>query len=411
MFLTEEEQRMLEGAEGYAVQKSMEILSALGEAFDAKGMVPIRTAHLPGVSIEVAGEAGARFLESMAEGGGRFRVYTTTNICSIDFEQWENLGMLPEDYRIQEKMTNACKRMGAFILHSCTPYELGHVPRLGEHVAWGESSAVMYANSVLGARTNKEGGPSALAAAITGRVPMYGMHLDECRHGEIVIHIKTPLRSWTDYGTLGYFAGKKGKKGIVAFTGMDTRVGNEELKYLSASISSAGTAAMFHSVGVTPEAPNLERALGGKKPELELDFTEQDLEETADYLNREKGGRLDWIVIGCPHVSNVEIRKIALTLEGRRLHPGVKMWILSSDMVREFADKNGYTERLKKAGATLVTDTCPVVMTAGTLSHLGYRTVATNSAKLVNCMPGNGYIIHYGDLDRLIEAGVRGSWE
>lgn len=411
MYLTEEEQKMLDGEHGFAVQKSMQILTALGNAFGAERMVKIRTAHLPGVSIEVAGEAGAQFLEMMAKKGGKFKVYTTTNICSVDFEQWEQIGILPEDYRIQEKMSRACLDMGALVLHSCIPYDLGHVPRLGEHVAWGESSAVMYANSVLGARTNKEGGPSALAAAITGCVPAYGMHLDENRYAKVVVNVKTALNHMTDYGTLGFFAGKKGKKGIVVFTGVDPQVSNEELKYLSASISSAGTAAMFHIVGVTPEAPTLEAALGGRDPELVVDFTEQDKLETENYLNRQKKGELDWIVIGCPHVSNEEIKEVALSLKGKKVNPGVQMWILCADMVKEFAVRNGYAEMIENAGARIVTDTCPVVMTLETLKNMGYHTLATNSAKLVNCMPGGRFSIYYGELNQLTEAAIRGSWE
>lgn len=411
MYLTEEQQKMLDGEEGFAVQKSMQILTALGEAFGAERMVKIRTAHLPGVSIEVAGEAGAQFLELMASRGGKFRVYTTTNICSIDFEQWQEIGIVPDDYRIQSKMTRACIKMGALVLHSCIPYDLGHVPRVGEHVAWGESSAVMYANSVLGARTNKEGGPSALASAITGFAPEYGMHLKENRYANVVVNIKTSLNDMKDYGTLGFFAGKKAKKGIVVFDGADKGVSNEELKYLSASISSAGTASMFHVAGVTPEAATLEEALGGKKPDLVVDFTDREKAETEEYLNRSKSGKLDWIVIGCPHVSNEEMREIALSVEGKKIHPGVQMWILCADMVKKFADYNGYTKILEDAGAKIVTDTCPVVMTAETLRNMGYKSLATNSAKLVNCMPGNGRDIYYGSLDRLAEAAVRGTWE
>ena len=410
MLLTDEEKRMLDGEMGFPMQKSMQILTALGDAFGAEQMVEIRTAHLPGVSIEVAGEAGAQFLESMASQGGKFKVYTTTNICSIDFDRWNELGILAEDQRLQEKMSKACIDMGALLLHSCIPYDLGHVPRLGEHVAWGESSAVMYVNSVLGARTNKEGAPSALAAAITGRVPAYGMHLQENRYASVVVRVTTPLSGITDYGTLGYFAGKKAKEAIVVFTGMDTHASNDELKFLGASFSSSSSASMFHAVGVTPEAPTLEAALGEKAPKYEVEFGEKEKQETADHLNREKEGNLDWIVIGCPHVSNDEVKQIAMALKGKKVNSSVKMWILCPAMVREFAVRNGYADMIAEAGALLVTDTCPVVMTPGTLQNLGFHTLATNSAKLVNCMPGGGRRIHYGDVDRLVQAAVTGKW-
>ena len=401
---------MLNGDMGYPAQKSMQILQALGNAFGAEKMVKIRTAHLPGVSIEVAGEAGAQFLESMADKGGKFSVYTTTNIASIDFDQWDQLGILPEDQRLQLRMSRACQGMGALLHHSCIPYELGHVPRLGDHVAWGESSAVMYINSVLGARTNKEGGPSALAAAITGRVPAYGAHLTENRRATVVVRITTSLRGLTDYGSLGYWAGKQAKQSIVVFDGMDRNVSNEELKFLSASLSSSSAAFMFHAVGVTPEAATLEQALGGMEPERVLEFGERELTQTRRHLDRDSDSALDWIVIGCPHVSVDEIRQAAELLDGKKLHSNVSMWILTSAMIKQFAVRNGYADRIEQSGAKIVTDTCPVVMTHGTLNNLPFRTLATNSAKLVNCMPGGGFAIHYGDLEQLIRAGINGTW-
>lgn len=411
MYLTDEELGMLNGTEGPAVQKSMQVLTALGDAFGAERMIPICSAHLPGLSIEVAGEAGVHFLAEMKDKGGKFRVYTTTNICSIDFEEWESIGILPEDHELQQRMSVQSHAMGALELHSCIPYELGHIPRLSDHVAWGESSAVMYANSVLGARTNKEGGPSALAAAITGRVPAYGMHLDENRYAKVVINIKTDLKNMTDYGTLGYFGGKNSKNGIVAFTGMDEHVSNEELKYLAASISSAGTAAMFHAVGITPEASTLEKALGGKEPELTVDFTEADKNKLAEYLDREKGEALDWVVIGCPHVGNAELKELAEALKGKRIAGNVEFWILCSAMGKAFAESNGYKAVIEAAGARLVQDTCPVVMTMESLRNIGRKTLATNSAKLVNCMPGEGFLIHYGDINTLVKAAEKGRWE
>lgn len=411
MYLTDEEQGMLNGAEGPAVQKSMQILTALGDAFGAERMLKIRSAHLPGLSIEVAGEAGVHFLAEMKEKGGRCRVYTTTNICSVDFENWESLGILPADYDLQARMSAQSHAMRALELHSCIPYDLGHVPRLGDHVAWGESSAVMYVNSVLGARTNKEGGPSALAAAITGRVPAYGMHLDENRSAKVVINIKTQLNGMMDYGTLGYFGGKNSKGGIVAFTGMDKNVSNEELKFLAASISSAGPAPMFHAVGVTPEAPTLEAALGGKEPEAVIDFTEEDKKKLTEYLDREKGEALDWIVVGCPHVGNEEIRELAEALDGKKIADSVEFWILCSSMGKAFAKDNGYQAIIEAAGAKLVQDTCPVVMTMETLINIGRKTLATNSAKLVNCMPGGRFLVHYGDVATLVAAAEKGRWE
>jgi predicted aconitase len=176
MILTEQEQRMLDGKEGYPVQKAMQILVQLGEIYDAERMIPVSRVHMPGSSVVVAGEAGTKLVEKMAANGGYFKVTTTLNTGAVDFGQWKELGYPEETYKQQLRLTRAYEKLGGIACHTCTPYFIGQVPRLGEHIAWGESSAIAFINSVLGARTNREGGPSALAAALTGLVPEYGYH-------------------------------------------------------------------------------------------------------------------------------------------------------------------------------------------------------------------------------------------
>ncbi len=231
---------MLDGEKGYPIQKAMQILVALGESFGAEKMLEVSSIHMPGASIVVAGEAGTKFVEEMQLKGGEFSAYTTTNPAAIDSSQWAELGIDEGDARLQTRLTRAYEMMGAVACSTCTPYFLGNVPRLGEHIAWGESSAVAFSNSVLGARTNREGGPSALAAALTSRVPAYGFHLKDNRHGTLLIRVAVPLKGVTDYGTLGYFAGAIAKQDTPVFTGIPLDVGLDELKALSAALASSG---------------------------------------------------------------------------------------------------------------------------------------------------------------------------
>src|SRR5512138_842422 len=210
MHLTYEEQQMLAGEHGRATQKSMEILSALGTIYAAERMVLVASVQIAGVSFDNLGEAGLEFLSEMAAGGEQVKVLTTLNPAGMDIENWQALGIDPEFAHNQERVIDAYARMGVLTTCSCTPYLFGNLPHFGEHIAWAESSAVCYANSVLGARTNREGGPSALAAALTGRTPRYGLHLDENRLPTLDVRVHAALRTTTEWGALGYLLGKRG---------------------------------------------------------------------------------------------------------------------------------------------------------------------------------------------------------
>ena len=412
MHLTDQEKRMLNGEKGYPVKKAMQILVALGESFGAEEMLKVTSAHMPGASIIATGEAGARFVEEIQDKGGNFHVYTTTNPTAIDSSQWKELGIDKEVNEIQTRLTVAYKKMGAVTCSTCTPYLIGHVPRLGEHIAWGESSAVAFANSVLGACTNREGGPTTLAAALTGRVPAYGFHLKNNRHGKLLIKVSISIKGVNDYGTLGYFAGAIAKQDVPVFTGIPTNVTLDELKALSAALASSGAVSLFHIVGVTPEAPTLKAAFGEHKPEIELEFSSKEKQETEILLNKEKSTDIDWVVFGCPHASIQEFRDIAKALNGKRVHKDITFWICSSVPVKVMAERMGYAQIIREAGGILVCDTCPVLTTTRTISKkLGYRTLTTNSAKLAHYSPGQfGLLTHYGPMDKVIEAAIKGVW-
>lgn len=403
---------MLDGEMGYPYQLAMQINTALGEAFDAEKTVPITGAHLGAISIRSAESAIIKFVHDLADQGAKFRVFTTTNILCGDFRQWDKLGLLPDDRVAQESQMAAIKKMGATLLNTCTPYNLGHVPRFGEHVAWMESSAIIYLNSVLGARTNREAQPSAIAAALTGCVPEYGFHLKENRRASVVVRVDCPLNETFDFSTLGYFAGMEAaRKGIVVFTGID-HASNDELKHLGAAMATSGCTAMYHIAGITPEAPTLEEALGGRSPEYEYVYGEKERKDTIDILNRDKSDHIDWIQIGCPHASIQEIEQVAKALDGKKVAENITFWLNSSQAVFNIAEEMGYLDVIRRAGAIPVADTCPINLTIPYIKKLGFTSVATNSAKQCYYIPGMccGMNTHYGNIRTLVDAAVEGKW-
>ena len=412
MFLSEDEKRMLAGERGYPAQKAMEILVALGDSFGANEMVEVASCHLPGASVNLLGEAGIMFVEEMAAKGGVFRAFTTTNPTSCDSAIWSKLGIEKAYAEWQFSLTGTYQKLGALTCGSCTPYYIGHAPRFGEHAAWGESSAVAYINSVLGARTNREGGPSALAAAITGRVPSYGMHIKENRYGDLLVHVGHPIKGICDYGTLGYYVGAIAKQRIPVFTGISSEVTNDELKSLGSALASSGAVSLFHVVGVTPEAPTLESAFNGKKPEQILEYTLKEQGATEAGLNSEKTDHVDWLYIGCPQCSIHEVRHVANLLAGKRIHKDVELWVCTSTPIKTLAEQMGYAKIIADAGALLVCETCPAhAPNRAIAKKKGLRTITTDSAKIAHYAIGEiGFPSHYGSTEKVILSALNKKW-
>ena len=412
MYLTDEEQKMLNGEMGESVKKAMEILVALGESFGAKRMVKVKSTHMAGSSVVVAGDAGTKFVEDIQKKGGKFVTNVTTNPTAIDPDQWQEIGIDEEDFKLQTRLTNAYAKMGANTCNTCIPYLVGNLPRFGEHLAWGESSAVVFANSVCGARTNREGGPSALAAALTGRVPEYGFHLKENRYGKLQVDIQTELRDMTDYGTLGYFVGKIANQDTPVFTGMPENPSLDELKALSAGLAALGAVSMFHAVGITPEAATLEEAFGGKNPEKVIVFGDEEKKQAEAELNKEPSDLVDWVLIGCPNASVEEIAGVANALEGKKVHPNVTLWVTTAGSMYAMAERNGYIKTIEEAGGIIVRETCPFLARSRTIApKKGFKTLTTNSAKMAYYAPGQfGLPAHYGNLERVMQAAISGVW-
>jgi predicted aconitase len=356
MKLNIEEQQMLDGARGRATQKAMEVLVALGTIYGAARMVPVTSVQIAGVSYDNLGEAGLHWLSEMADGGGKTRVLATLNPAGMDIENWQALGISEDFARQQLRVIDAFARMNVVTTCSCTPYLIGNSPHFGQHIAWSESSAVCYANSVIGARSNREGGPSALAAALTGVTPEYGMHLEANRRPGVTIHVAAKLPDNNDFGTLGVVMGKRlerfKEKPIAYITGVD-QASVENLKSFCASVATYGGAAMFHVRGVTPEADRF------AAPDETIVITRADLDQAQQSLTSAETAEADFVSLGCPHLTLNEIARIAALLDGKRVTK--EFWITTARPIKQMADRMGYTRIIEDAGAKFAADTCCVV--------------------------------------------------
>ena len=397
MELTKQEQRMLRGDEGYAVRKSMEILLALGEIFGAKNLIKVGSVQVAGVSYHNLGDAGLEFLNTLAA-DGKVKVLTTLNPAGMDLENWQQLGMSPEFAEKQNLVIDAFKRMGILISCTCTPYLIGNLPLYGEHIAWSESSAVTFANSVLGAKTNREGGPSALAAAFVGKTPCYGLHLDENRAPDVHIRVNAELTKLSDWGALGYAIGKKAENKIPYITGIKT-VDLDELKSFCASVVTYGAKPLFYMKGVTPGAE-----LQKQPPEMVV-IERSDIKNAYDNINDEVS-EIELVCVGCPHCSIKEISEIADLLKGRKVAVGTEFWVATSRTAKQLADKRGYTATIEDAGGKFACDTC---MAVAPLKGR-FKSLATTSAKGCFYSRQNNMKTKMGSVQECVNAAVTGKW-
>lgn len=393
MYLTREEERMYDGDEGPAVEKCMEILVALGDIYGAEKLVNITSAQISGVSYKTIGDAGLEFLEELSK-DAHVRVPSTLNPAGVDLEIWKELGFSEEFTRKQLAIVDAYQKMGVSTTCTCTPYLVGNVPTFGSHIAWSESSAVCYANSVLGARTNREGGPGALSAAICGRTAEYGYHLDNERYPTLIVEVETSLNG-SDFGAIGYMVGNTIGGGIPYFK-FKEKPSTDNLKLLGAALASSGAVALYHVENLTPES--VWALKGTEKDNIEkLSVKRSDIEETRINLST-TDEKPDLICIGCPHASLEEIKEVAKTVVGRKLKN--MLWVCTSISVKAAADRMGYTKTIEQAGGKIVCDTCMVV---APIEELDYKVIGVDSAKAANYVPNMcGLDVVYNDLKNLL---------
>lgn len=398
MELTKEEQDMLDGKYGNAVAKSMKILATLGNIYGAEKMIPVSSVQIAGVSFANLGDAGLEYLAELAK-DGQVRVLTTLNPAGMDLKDWTKLGISEEFAEKQNKVIEAFAKMGAITTCTCTPYLIGSLPAFGEHVAWAESSAVTFVNSVIGARSNREGGPSAIAAAMVGKTPSYGLHLDENRVPQLHVKVEANIKSLSDWGALGYVVGKLSEGKVMYISGLHS-TSTDNLKSFGASTITYGSPPLYHMAGVTPEASL------HKPPKKKVQVTEKDMKDAYKALNDE-ATEVDFVSLGCPHASIREISEIADFLKGKKVGKGVELWIATARPTKQIADERGYSKIIEDAGGKFATDTCMVVAPI----KGRFKTLATTSAKACFYARGkNKMNVHIGDFEKCLNTAVSGKW-
>ena len=353
MHLTREEQQMLNGEFGPGTQKAMELLAAIGDAYDAEKMIPISRAH----AASSGQEGDLYFVELLADGGAKCRVPTSTNPV-YDIKYFHSLFDIPKDEaEVARKVMEAYERVGAILSWSCVPYLSENIPLYGEHVAFSESSATPYVNSVVGAYTNREAAQSALAAGIIGRTPKYGLHIKENRKGTTLIDVKASLRDEFDYTLLGYYVGKAVGYGIPVLTGIPRPPNTEELINFCAMSNTSGAISMFYMPGHTVEASTVKEAFQGDTPEEKITVTDNELRQVYEGLQT-TSEKADFVQLGCPHYTLKQMAKVAELLDGKKVRRNMSFWVCTSATTKVLADKIGYTGTIEKAGGHVVVDTC-----------------------------------------------------
>jgi predicted aconitase len=403
------ETQMLQGQHGPALAFAMRLLTQLGKSLKATRMIPVTRAHIDGCLYH--GQVSLDFVQQMIAWGARVRIPTTLNVGSLD--------MLHPQYNHFDLATlgsmraqmEGYKALGCAATFTCAPYQLPSRPVVGEQIAWAESNAIVFANSVLGACTNRYGDFIDLCAALTGCVPEAGLHLAENRRGEVVFQLghlpKELLEQETFYPVLGHWMGQRIGKSIPVLEGLPTTTTEDQLKALGAAAASSGSVAMFHAVGLTPEAPTLDAALQGLRPEKTINVTLEDLSRARDELSSVASGEdLSAVILGTPHYSLHEFEILVNLLEGKGIHPKVTFWVNTHRLVLAELESRGWLEKLEEAGVRLVVDTCTYF---NQIIGPQQGAVMTSSAKCAYYAPGNlGVRIAFGSTLECVQSAVKG---
>jgi predicted aconitase len=414
MNLTDHEKKMLDGVMGTGPQHAMRLLVTLGEIYEAPRMIPVSSCHVGGRSYLVSGEENIEWMTELYEGGARLNVFTSTNPCSCDLAQWQKMGLPEKLIRNQERTDAIHHKMGAVPLGSCLPYQMGNLPLPGTHFAWGGSAGATFVNSVFGARGNREGSPSVIASAIAGVTPEFGLHLKENRYGKALVDLSALDHSrlrLSDYSAIGSYIGRTLLDKNPVIVGLPRTMTQDQIRYLISPMPTAGAISLCHMVGITPEAPTAEAALGGKKPEAKIRVGLKELNSSYEKLTTTQKDDVDLVTFGCPHVSLPQIREIAARLEGQKVASHVRFWLATSSPIKHLAQKMGFVEVIEKAGGLVLTDLC---VAPGAPFHLvpGVKTVAINSARGAYFIPGacTGVDVIFGDTQDCIQAALTGKW-
>ncbi len=417
VYLTREEEKMLAGEEGEAKRLAMEILVKIADAYKAEKLIPVKSCHVVNTCYKDVWDAGLEIAEKFVELGGKYSVFTTTDPSSIDYDRWREWNV-PEDFAEKQfRIKRAHEKLGAVCVWTCIPYQYGgNVPRFGEHVAWTESSCDVFLNSVLGARTNRVTAIEDMASAIVGRTPYYGYHLDENRVGEILIQVKNLQLKGDDYHVFGYFVGKTVADKVPVITGIPKDVTFDELRNFGTAAAASGAVCLYHIPGITPEAKTVKDAFKGEKPLDKVTFGPEELKRTKEEMSTISGGKVDLVVLGCPHYSLHEFIALAEKVKDKKVADGVECWVYTNKIVERLAREIGVAQIVEAAGIKISTETCCMISPVELYGFPEHFTLMTNSGKLSYYAPGMLTLMRpgkveviCGNTDECLKAAFTGS--
>jgi len=405
MHLSDEEKAMLNGEFGKAKQWAIDHQIKVGEFFDAKDMVLVSQAHMM-ADPESVGDAGVDFMESIATAGGRVVIPMITDPRGVDLNHYRPLGQTEDMAMIERRFITACETIGIMMTNTCVNYQTIMPPLLGDHVAYGDTGVVIYSNSVCGARSNFEGGPSALAAGLTGRTPRYGLHLDQNRKATRRFQVTSQPTELTEWGILGAVIGRLAGSywEVPVIEGIERVPTSDEIKHFGAAMASYGSIPLFHIIGITPEAPNLAAVSATELPVTKI--TDADLGALAGNF-ADKGEKPDVVVFAAPQLSIVEMEQVASLVNGQRLK--LPMIVCTSPQAYGDARRMGFIDKIETAGGTVLEGTCFYNQYAREIGEAnGWVRLLSNSAKIVNILGGYGYQPVLASMADCVAAAIHG---
>jgi len=406
--LTEYDKSVLDGELGKAKQLAMRVIVRMAEIEGAETLINVESAHIDGCIY--TGPASLLFAETLAEMGGKVSVPATMNAISIDRRRWRDQGVDPEWANSAERLADAYLKMGARPTFTCAPYQLPNKPQKGQDIAWAESNAVVFANSVLGARTNRYGDLMDICAALTGRVPLTGLHLEANRKGSTLIDVSTITQiDSLFYPVFGYLVGQLVNGGVPVITGLSHTPSSDDLKAFGAACATAGAVGMFHMVGITPEADTIEEVFGKKAPPSIHKVTALQLQEVWEKLSSSRNTHVDLITLGSPHFSYEECEHLTELIEKEAETAKTDFLITTSRHVYDKALQNGLAAKIEQFGARFITDTCLCMLNTPVIPETS-KTLMTNSAKYAHYAPGLvNRTIYFSSVSDCVKSAIAGS--
>ncbi len=398
MYLTENQEQLLAGEKGYAIAKMMNLIVKIGEVNNADKLIQIESAQIAGVSYHTVGDPIFSFFELLSNDNVKVSVPSWLNPAGMDRSRWKEMGVKTSFAEKQFEIIRYYEEMGINVTLTCTPYLIGFAPSYGAHLAWSESSAVTMANSFFGARTNREGGPSSLASAITGFTANYGMHKEGNRVPKTFVEVKAETKTLADFSALGFWYGETFGDTVPLFSKLKS-FSIEEAKMLSSAIAASGSVPLFHVEAKTPEieSTNLDEI------ESRIEYTEKDKDRVFKHFNQIKED-VDLVAIGCPHTSLIDLQLINEFTQKTKIKPSIEVWIFTSKFISQDERASRLIHKLEEKGIKVFTDTCMVVSPAISDKFVN---IMTNSAKAAYYLTRDGSInVNLLSLSEIMESIV-----